>query len=129
MLETRTHLSNIQKELLKLYSTDLPDHQLEEIKLLLSQYFAQKLTDAMDQFCKDENIMISWTNEHNRHKNSGSSFASLWFERWLVWACKCALAIHFHLFRFNLLAESFFQILSASSTSLSVKPYPSFNIC
>jgi hypothetical protein len=28
----------------------------------------------------------------------GSSFASLWFERWLVWACKCAydcgLAIH-----------------------------------
>jgi len=20
----------------------------------------------------------------------GSSFASLWFERWLVWACKCA---------------------------------------
>jgi hypothetical protein len=74
MLETRTHLSNIQKELLKLYSTDLPDHQLQEIKFLLGQYFAQKLTDAMDQYCKDENItgedMISWTNEHNRHKNS-----------------------------------------------------------
>ena len=43
-----THLSNIQKELLKLYSTDLPDHQLYEIKLLLGQYFAEKATDAMD---------------------------------------------------------------------------------
>jgi hypothetical protein len=23
-------------------------------------------------------------------RRGGSSFASLWFERWLVWACKCA---------------------------------------
>src|SRR5574344_1494140 len=23
-------------------------------------------------------------------RKGGSSFASLWFERWLVWACKCA---------------------------------------
>ena len=38
----------------------------------------------------------------------GSSFASLWFERWLVWACKCAydcgLATRIYIFHF------FFQL-------------------
>jgi len=71
-----THLSNIQKELLKLYSTDLPDHQLYEITLLLGQYFSEKATDAMDKFLEENNIgeqdLINWTNEHTRSKGSGS---------------------------------------------------------
>jgi len=71
-----THLSNIQKELLKLYSTDLPDHQLYEITLLLGQYFAQKVTVAMDKFLEENNIgeedLINWTKEHNRINGSGA---------------------------------------------------------
>jgi hypothetical protein len=74
MLRVGTHLSNIQKELLKLYSTDLPDQQLHEIKLLLGQYFAHKASTAMDKFLEENNLgeqdLINWTNEHTRGKSS-----------------------------------------------------------
>lgn len=67
-----TALSNMQKELLKLYATNIPDEQLREIKLLLSNYFANKASDEMDKLW-DENkwnndTMSQWTNEHNRSK-------------------------------------------------------------
>lgn len=74
MLRVGTRLSNIQKELLKLYSTDVSDQQLQEIKLLLGQYFANKATDAMDKFWQENNVseqdMINWANEHKRSKGS-----------------------------------------------------------
>ena len=35
-------LTNLQLELLKLYGTDLPDEDLQEIKQLLAQFFARK---------------------------------------------------------------------------------------
>lgn len=67
-------LSNMQKELLKLYSTDIPDEQLEEIKLLLSNYFADKATEEMDKLWDknnwNEQTMNQWANEHNRSKGS-----------------------------------------------------------
>lgn len=63
-------LSNVQIELLKLYSNNVKDEQLEEIKLLLGNYFAQKATEAMDKVWDGENLteqeMTNWTNEHNR---------------------------------------------------------------
>jgi hypothetical protein len=67
-------LSNMQKELLKLYSTEIPDSQLQEIKFLLSNYFANKASDEMDRLW-DENkwidqTMNQWANEHNRVKDS-----------------------------------------------------------
>jgi hypothetical protein len=69
-----TVLSNMQKELLKLYSTDIPDEQLEEIKLLLSNYFADKATEEMDRLWDknnwNEQTMNQWANEHNRSKGS-----------------------------------------------------------
>jgi len=69
-----TSLSNIQKELLKLYSTDIPDDQLIDIKLLLSNYFADKASDEMDRIWDENNwnedTMNQWANEHNRNKNS-----------------------------------------------------------
>jgi hypothetical protein len=66
-------LSNLQKELLKLYSTEIPDSQLQEIKFLLSNYFANKASDEMDRLW-DENkwidqTMNQWANEHNRVKD------------------------------------------------------------
>jgi hypothetical protein len=67
-------LTNMQKELLKLYSTEIPDVQLREIKYLLSKYFAEKATSEMDRLWNDNNwndqTMNQWANEHNRHQNS-----------------------------------------------------------
>jgi hypothetical protein len=64
-------LSNIQIELLKLYANDVKDEHLEEIKLLLVKYFAQKATEAMDEIWEEKNLskqdMINWSHEHNRH--------------------------------------------------------------
>lgn len=67
-----TALSNMQIELLKLYSTNIPDEQLREIKLLLSHYFADKASDGIDKLWDENNwnndTMKQWTNEHNRSK-------------------------------------------------------------
>ena len=63
-------LSNLQKELLKLYANDVSESTLLEIKQILAQYFADKATLAMDAFCEENNLkpedMINWANEHNR---------------------------------------------------------------
>jgi hypothetical protein len=67
-------LSNMQKELLKLYATEIPERQLQEIKLLLGNYFADKASDEMDRLWDENNwndqTMNQWSNEHNRHKGS-----------------------------------------------------------
>ena len=67
-------LSNMQKELLKLYSTNIPDEELHEIKLLLANYFAAKATNEVDKLWEENNwneeTMNKWANEHNRSKGS-----------------------------------------------------------
>jgi hypothetical protein len=69
-----TALSNMQKELLKLYATNIPDEELLEIKLLLSNYFAEKATKEVDKHWEENNwnkeTMNKWANEHNRSKGS-----------------------------------------------------------
>jgi hypothetical protein len=74
MTQHRTQLSNIQIELLKLYSNNISDKYLFDIKLLMANYFAQKATEAMDVVWEEKGLteqdMINWTNEHNRLKNS-----------------------------------------------------------
>lgn len=63
-------LSNVQKELLKLYANDVSDEALLEIKQILAEYFAEKASSMMDEFWDEndlsEQTMIDWTNEHNR---------------------------------------------------------------
>jgi hypothetical protein len=74
MIQQRTQLSNIQIELLKLYSNNISDKYLFDIKLLMANYFAQKATEAMDVVWEERGLteqdMINWTNEHNRLKSS-----------------------------------------------------------
>ena len=41
-------LTNLQLELLKLYSLDLSDDQLLEIKRLIANYFAEKASDELN---------------------------------------------------------------------------------
>jgi len=66
-------LTNLQLELLKLFKYELPDNQIEEIKILLSKYFAEKGTDEMDRLWEENNwtdkTMDDWKNEHLRAKN------------------------------------------------------------
>ena len=74
MIQNQPILSNIQIELLKLYSNGISDKQLLEIKWMLVQYFADKATEAMDKVWEEKKLtkedMINWTNEHNRSKSS-----------------------------------------------------------
>ena len=52
-------LTNLQLELLKIYSFNLGDEQLLEIKDMLSNYFAEKASDEMDKLWDEK----GWTNE------------------------------------------------------------------
>lgn len=63
-------LTNLQVELVKLFSYQVADNQLVEIKELLAKYFAEKATEEMDKLW-DENgwtteLMNDWSNEHLR---------------------------------------------------------------
>jgi len=65
-------LSNIQLELLKVFSFDLSEKQLKEIKDLLSKYFADNISNQMDQLFDENNWgedqIEKWSNEHMRTK-------------------------------------------------------------
>jgi hypothetical protein len=65
-----TKLTNLQLELLKIFSRDLPDEELLEIKHLLSAYFAEKATREMDRLWDEkkwsQETMNQWLNEHMR---------------------------------------------------------------
>lgn len=66
-------LTNLQLELLKLYSLELSDEQLLDIKRLIANYFAEKASDEMDKLWKERgwsnDTMDEWlkgdTNENN----------------------------------------------------------------
>lgn len=64
---TSLHLSNIQKEMLKLYSSDVKDEELEDIKKMIGFYFAQKATNEADKIWSEKNYsndeMDKWLNE------------------------------------------------------------------
>ncbi|MEQ1606193.1 MAG: hypothetical protein ABL999_15130 [Pyrinomonadaceae bacterium] len=63
-------LSNLQLELLRLYGTNVSDRTLEEIKLILAKYFAERASDAMEQVWENRSIapedMMQWANGHDR---------------------------------------------------------------
>lgn len=65
-----TKLSNLQLELLKIFSKNLSEKQLLEIKWLLSSYFAEKATQEMDKLWEErgwtQETMDQWLKEHMR---------------------------------------------------------------
>ncbi len=52
-------LTNLQITLLKIYSFDIEEKQLLEIKDVLSRYFAEKATEEMDRLWEER----GWTND------------------------------------------------------------------
>lgn len=63
-------LSNVQMELLKLFSTNLSDNELSELKDLLSKHFAEKAIAKADIIWREKNlsddVMERWLNAHNQ---------------------------------------------------------------
>ena len=63
----RKPLSNIQKEILKLYSKDLSNKELEELNSILGKYYAQKASKKADKIWDDKNFseetIEEWLNE------------------------------------------------------------------
>ena len=70
MSSQKHRLTNLQLELLQMFQYQLSDAQLREIRALLVQYFAEKVSDDMDKLFEekgwgDEQIE-AWSREHMR---------------------------------------------------------------
>jgi len=71
-MEAAKKLSNLQLELLKVFSFDLEEKQIIEIRDLLAKYFAEKATEEMDRLWDErgwsEQTIEEWSKEHMRTK-------------------------------------------------------------
>lgn len=65
-------LTNLQRELLKVFSVKLDENQLIDIRGLLTRYFAESATKEMDRLWDErgwtQETMNEWANEQNRTK-------------------------------------------------------------
>jgi hypothetical protein len=63
-------LTNLQREILKVFKHDLSEAQLLEVKRLLSAYFADKATMEMDKLWESKNwnedTIRQWSKSHTR---------------------------------------------------------------
>lgn len=63
-------LSNLQLELLKLYSYNVSDEEVGDIKKMLAGYFSKKIDEEMNQLWEDKawdaQTIENWKNEHLR---------------------------------------------------------------
>lgn len=61
-------LSNVQMELIKLYSTNLNDNELLELKNMLVQHFSRKAINEADSLWEEKGMsahtMDDWLNEN-----------------------------------------------------------------
>ena len=69
-----TRLSNLQMELLKLYSYNVSENELKDIQKLLANYFSEKIDTEMDQLWEKNNwndeTIESWKSKHLRSNSS-----------------------------------------------------------
>ncbi|MCO6488275.1 MAG: hypothetical protein J5I98_07660 [Phaeodactylibacter sp.] len=67
-------LTNLQIELLKLYSMELSEEQLLEVKRLLANYFAEQASDEMDRLWEERgwnnDTMEQWLSDSDEPGNS-----------------------------------------------------------
>jgi hypothetical protein len=71
-MEVTKQLSNLQLELLRVFNFELSEEQLKEIRTLLADYFAEKVTSEMDALFEandwGEEKIKEWSKEHMRTK-------------------------------------------------------------
>lgn len=70
MGQSANRLTNLQLELIKLFSYELNEKQLREVKDILAKYFADKAVHEADRIWKERGLtndtMDEWLNEHLR---------------------------------------------------------------
>lgn len=68
--QTPDRLSNLQLELLKLYSYNVSDEEVRDIKKMLADFFSKKIDEEMNQLWEDKawdvQAIEGWKNEHLR---------------------------------------------------------------
>ncbi len=66
-------MSNVQKELLKLYSKNISEEDVKAIRYMLGLYFAEKAARLMDTFAEENKLspkdLANWAYEHSRAQN------------------------------------------------------------
>lgn len=69
-LDHRTIFSPAQQYILQVMASVQSEKEIEDIKNLIAQYFANKALDAIDKNIADglytQDTINSWANEHNR---------------------------------------------------------------
>lgn len=67
MSQFASPFSNVQMELLKLYSTNLPDKNLLELKATLAKFYAERSIKLVDSIWDEKGLtnddMIKWLDE------------------------------------------------------------------
>jgi len=65
-------LTNLQLELLEVFKYELSEEQIKEIRSLLANYFAEKVTNDIDKLFEEkgwgEEKIEEWSKEHMRTK-------------------------------------------------------------
>jgi hypothetical protein len=69
-MTSNAQLTNLQRELLKLFAQQVSEADLLNIRTLIGQYFAQRLTGLADQAWEQQGwtaqTMHDWLNEENQ---------------------------------------------------------------
>jgi hypothetical protein len=69
-IEPSPPLSNLQLELLKLYSYDLKEDEMEELKKMLSAFFAERIRKHAGKLWQErgytQETMKQWLNDENQ---------------------------------------------------------------
>ena len=67
MIDVKFPLSNVQMELMKLYSTNLSEKELSELKDVLSKFYADKAINKANEIWDEKGLtdadMEKWLNE------------------------------------------------------------------
>ena len=70
MKAEQNKITNLQRELMKVFSYEVSEEELEDIRDLLSNYFAEKATREMDRLWDERGwtneTMEEWLKEHKR---------------------------------------------------------------
>lgn len=63
-------ITNLQKELMKIFSLELTEQELYEVRNMLAKYFADRASIEMDKLWKErgytQETINEWLNEHLR---------------------------------------------------------------
>jgi hypothetical protein len=76
-MESQKSLSNLQLELLKVFSFDLPEEELIEIKQILARHFADKLSQRIDTIWETEGLDQDAMDQHLNQRRSAPRSASI----------------------------------------------------